>query len=363
MLPIMPWCRIDRAYEVGDVTIEPYHGALDGVDDVVQERLARVLATYRTIKGHPVDHAAVVRYAGRPFGADLTPEETESAYEWVQLACFAGLAGREFFTPEAPCNSDVFLLYIQLYIQRLQDADFVALRTRRREGRTLSAWPLDSVVTTVPRHVSPVTLVSLDQRLLDGLVAFARSGGAEWDRWQHALSCFNQGNTDSDTFRYQVEWGLLCSAFERLLDAAPKAEDVADKFAKAMTPSKPLLAGEAKRRIDRWKDPAAPVRFEWLNEFYRVRGDFSHGRLITRQPMAWDNPFEHLTLAAIAFPLLVRCLLQRAGTYALTRDDVAAIEGFEPFADQAEFLKLPPDSRGSVDTWWVRFVTRAKLRL
>ena len=181
-------------------------------------------------------------------------------------------------------------------------------------------------------------------------MAFARSGGPEWGRWQHALSCFNQGNTDSDVFRYQMEWGLLASAFERLLDAAPHADDVADKFAKAMVPSRSLLARDAQRRSDRWKDPAASVRLEWLREFYRVRGDFSHGRLTTRQPMVWNNPFEHLTLAAIAFPLLVRCLLQRAGTYTLTRDDMAAIDAFEPFADQAEFLKLPPDSRGSVIT-------------
>ena len=89
-----------------------------------------MLGTYRTIEGRRVDHAAVVGYAHRPLGADLTPEEIDSAYEWVQLACFAGLAGREFFMPEAPCNSDVFLLYMQ----RLQDADFVAIRTRRREG-------------------------------------------------------------------------------------------------------------------------------------------------------------------------------------------------------------------------------------
>jgi hypothetical protein len=357
MLPIMPWCRIDRAYQVGDVTITPYRGRLDGVDDVLQRHLARVLGTYRTIEGRPVDHAAVVRYAVRPFGTDLTPEEIDSAYEWIQLACFAGLAGREFFTPEAQCNSDVFLLYVQ----RLQDADFVAIRTRRREGHTWSGWPLDSVVMSVPAHVSPVRFVSLDQRLLDGLVAFARRGGPEWDRWQHALSCFNQGNTDSDAFRYQVEWGLLCSAFERLLDAAADYDDVAGKFAKAMAPSKPLLAGNAQRRIDRWKDPGAPVRFEWLREFYRVRGDFSHGRLTTRQPMVW-NAIEHPTLAAIAFPLVVRCLLQSAGTYALTPDDIAAIEVFEPFADQAAFLGPPPDSRGSGDSWWARMFTRAKLR-
>ena len=79
--------------------------------------------------------------------------------------------------------------------------------------------------------------------------------------------------------------------------------------------------------------------------------------------MAWDNPLEHLTLAAIAFPLTVRCILQRAGAYALTRDELAAIEAFEPFADQAAFLQLPPDSRNSLDTWWARIFTRAQSRL
>lgn len=128
-----------------------------------------------------------------------------------------------------------------------------------------------------------------------------------------------------------------------------------------MTPLKPLLAGKAQRRIDRWKDPAAPVRFEWLKEFYRVRGDFAHGRLTTRQPMAW-SALEHLTLAAIAFPLLVRCLLQGAGAYALTRDDVAAVEVFESFADQAGFLTAPPDARNSMDSWWTRMFGRAKSR-
>jgi len=229
------------------------------------------------------------------------------------------------------------------------------LRTWRREGYTWSLWTLDSVVVSVPAHVRPVRFVPLDLPLLEALVAFARRGGSEWGRWQHALSCFNQANTDSDAFRYQVEWGLLCSAFERLLDAAPDYEDVAGKFVKSMTPSKPLLARDARRRIDRWKDPAAPVRLEWLKEFYRVRGDFAHGRLTTRQQMAWA-PREHLMLAAIAFPLLVRCLLQGAGAYTLARGDLAVVEAFESFADQAGFLAPPPDSRGSIDTWWTRIL-------
>jgi hypothetical protein len=354
MLPIMPWCRIDQVHQVGDVTIIPYAGRqLDGVDENVQRHLGRVLATYRTIEGRPVDRAAVVRYTSKPLGADLTLDEIESTYEWIQLACFAGLAGRQFFTPEAQCNSDVFLLYMQ----RLQDEDFVAIRTRRREGETWSGWPLTSVVMSVPAHVSPVQIVRLDKRLLDGLVGFVRFSGSDWHRWQHALSCFNQANTDSDAFRYQVEWGLLCSAFERLLDATADYEDVAGRFTNAMVPSKPLLAQDAQRRSDRRKDPRAPVRFEWLKEFYRIRGDFSHGRLATRQPMAW-TALEHLTLAAIAFPLVVRSLLQNVGAYELTRQDRAAIEAFEPFADQAAFLQAPPDSRGSGDSWWARMSSK-----
>jgi hypothetical protein len=136
VLPIMPWCRIDREYQVGDVTITPYRGRIEDVDEDVQRCLARVFGTYRDIEGRPVDHAAVVRYADTPFGADLASEEIERAYEWVQLASFVGLAGRKFFTPEAPCNSDVFLLYMQ----RFKDDDFVTIRPRRREGQTWSAW-------------------------------------------------------------------------------------------------------------------------------------------------------------------------------------------------------------------------------
>ena len=353
MFAIMPWCRIDRAYPVGDVTITPYRGRLDGVDDAVQRHLDRVLGAYRTIEGRPVEHAAVLQYADRPVGSDMTPDEIDNAYEWVQLACFAGLAAREFFTPEAPCNSDSFVLYMQ----KLQDPNFVAIRTRRRDGFTWGLRSLDAVVFSAPTHVDLVRRVSLDTGLLDALVGFARTNPPEWGRWQHALSCFNQGNTDSDGVRYQVEWGLMASAFEQLLGAQPKAEDVAARFANVVMPSKALLARDARRQVAHRTEPDALLRYEWLREFYRVRGDFSHGRLPTRQPMAWI-PTEHLTLAAIAFPLVVRRLLEGAGKYVLTDADLIAIDAFERFADQP-FLEDPPECCGSSDTWWLRIVERA----
>jgi hypothetical protein len=57
----------------------------------VQEVLARVLNTYRDIRGRPVGHAALVRYADKSFGADLTDDEIDGIYEWVPARLLCGL--------------------------------------------------------------------------------------------------------------------------------------------------------------------------------------------------------------------------------------------------------------------------------
>ena len=101
--------------------------------------------------------------------------------------------------------------------------------------------------------------------------------------------------------RFQVEWVLLCSSFEHILQAASDYKDVAHKFSDRVIPSSSLLVTYAKRRSTRWEDSAVPLRYEWMKEFYRIRGDFAHGKLKSRQPAAW-SPLEHLVLSTIAFP-------------------------------------------------------------
>lgn len=180
----------------------------------------------------------------------------------------------------------------------------------------------------------------------------------EWARWQHAISCFNWANTDAENVSYQLEWSLLCSAFERLLNAQSDYEDVAAKFVASFSPYENLNVGTAKRKSVRWKKSSKPLRFEWMREFYRVRGDFAHGRLETRQPLVW-KPLEHLTLAAIAFPLVAKRLLASAGKYSIGDDDAAQIDAFEHLADE-NFLSEPPDCGGSLDSWWHRCLEDAR---
>ena len=362
MLLFMPWCRLDRPYDLGCVRIEPFerHGPIGGLDDAGRCRVNAIMASYKTIERKPVDRAALVRFNGKSPIDELTESEVEDAYELVALAAFCGLAGREYFnTSGSYCNSDCFALYVQ----RFDRADFTALSTRRREGRSQSMWPVDDIAITVPVHCHTVGEVRLDAALLGSLTARrTQSAPDDWARWQNAIACFNQANTDSDNVQHQVEWVLLCSAFEHLLKAKSAAIDVATKFSDALKPSSELLASNAKRRSCRWTGTGVSLRCEWMREFYRIRGDFAHGKLNTQQPAVW-NPLEHLVLATIAFPLLVKCRLKDAGRYQLTTGDQAQIDSFESFADTDNPLKPPCDQKSSLDSHWKRLCDERKSNL
>ncbi|GIW70824.1 MAG: hypothetical protein KatS3mg102_0366 [Planctomycetota bacterium] len=362
MVSFLPWCRIDKAYDVGQLQILPFkrHQPIEGLDGAAQCRVNTILATYKTIQAKPVDRAAIARYAGKSVIDDLNEEERETIRELVAIACFCGLARREYFNELGPyCNSDCF----SLYIQKFDRADFTAITTRRREGETLSTWPIDHIAITVPVHCHGIPEVRLDETLLKALISHrGATSNNSWAKWQNAITCFNQANTDSENVRYQVEWVLLCSAFEHILGAKPDAKDVAAKFAAVVVPTEPLLARDATRRSQRWQDTKQFLRYEWMREFYRIRGDFAHGKLNTAQPMVW-NPLEHLALASIAFPLVVKCLLKKAGRYEFTDDDNVQIDAFEKFANTVNFLRPPSERRNSLDSHWSRICSDCRSKL
>jgi hypothetical protein len=353
MLSFMPWCRIDKPYDVGDIKLLPFerHNPIEGLDDAAQCHINTVLGSYKTIEGKPIDRGAIVRYGRKSLTDDLSEEERETIYELVTLTCFCGLAKREYFNSLGPyCNSDCFTLYTQ----KFERGNFTTLTTRRREGQTSSLWRIDAIVITIPVNCHSVEEITLDESLLKALADHRHeSTDEEWGKWENAITCFNQANTDSENIRHQVEWVLLCSAFEHILGAKSEAKDVAARFSEVMVPSEPLLVRNASRRSDRWGDNGQALRYEWMREFYRIRGDFAHGKLNTRQSTVW-NPLEHLVLATIAFPLVAKCLLNKACRYELTNDDRAQIDSFEVLADTKDFLRPPPDQENSLNSYWQR---------
>src|SRR5262249_50398412 len=129
--------------------------------------------------------------------------------------------------------------------------------------------------------------------------------------------------------------------------------DVATRFTSLLVPSESRLVRNSTRTSAQWRNTGQALRFEWIREFYRIRGDFAHGQLQTRQDMVWGFG-EHLVLATIAFPLLVKILLKKDNKYTLTEGDLSQIEGFEAFGDPPRFTYPPDDATGSLDSHWKR---------
>jgi hypothetical protein len=247
-----------------------------------------------------------------------------------------------------------------MYGQRFQgNLSHAGITYRKRAGELWDLRSLDRTVFSIPVHASSVKTVTLDSDLLSGLLKFRDTEVADWGRWQNAISCFRQGNTDNETVRLQVEWVLLCGAFQRLLNTPSDHKDVATKLSETLKPNRSVFVRDTKRVSARFLDANSSLRYEWMKEFYRIRGDFAHGKLATVQPMAW-TPLEHLVLASISFPLCVKHLLQEKGYYSLTDTDEDETNAFEVFADQVDFLSEPPDSTGSTDSWWSRVISQTR---
>lgn len=260
MVSFLPWCSIEKTYDIAEIKIMPFrrHSPIEGLDDAAQCWVNTILATYKTIEGKPIDSAAVVRYAEKSLIDDLSEEERGIIQELVALACFCGLAGREYFNPLGPyCNRECF----DLYTQKFETVGFTALTTRRREGQTLSGWPIDDIAISIPVHCHSLREVRLDETLLKALTAHrTQSKNEEWVRWQNAISCFNQANTDDEKVPYQVEWVLLSSAFEHLLSAKSEAKDVASKFSGKPGPQAGVDGAKRKKtvgQVDRGREVIA----------------------------------------------------------------------------------------------------------
>jgi hypothetical protein len=271
-----------------------------------------VLSDFVGISGQPVGKFAIVSLRNAILlDYLLDPVDVAAIRDYIDIACLSGLSDREFLGPAEPyCNSDCFLLY-----ERRFDS-MTGVRApifRRRDSTPFGPAAGPAMRVHVPFHAAVVPRVSLDESFFRALANFREIvvTSPDFERrtgWQEAIYCFNRANTDSESMSAHLEWVLMSSALERILRARSNGDAVAKRFVEAIVPKKPQL----------YFDLA--ILRDWLREFYRLRGDFAHGRIRSRIPRRWES-WHHLLFAAIAFPLLTKALLENEKSYVFTEND------------------------------------------
>jgi hypothetical protein len=298
-LYFMPWCHLVKEYKVGEATLIPFERSKPPIDlnDLTTYPIKLILNSYRGSTGHPVRHFAIVKLEGHSALDDLSQDDRESLWNHVSIACLAGLAKRDFFGTHGPyCNSDCFLLYGQRFDRQ---PDFAAMLLTAQKDR--------------------------------------------WSIWQDSIDFFNQANTDAETIRWQVEWVLMCGAFQRLFQTGHSAEKTATAFVAAAVPDHPFT-----RTVDR------ELLKDWMLEFQRLRGDFAHGRSNTQKVHRWTQA-DHLVMGAIAFPLVLTSLLVEEAMCTFRDQDYARVVAFESLLKQT--LTVSPREKS-----WLQLLAESQLK-
>ena len=288
-----------------------------------------ILRSFVSITGSPVRDAVIVHKTNDGWFTDVDAADVEHIREVVSLVCFSALSKREYFELST-WNSDCFRLD---GIRFPSAPDTVGFMTRRRDGSTSHYWELADISFTQPLHTW-TSAIELDEPVLTALTQYRGSSTSDnWARMKNAIELFNLANSDNDLMPHHVEWVLLCSAFQQLLDTKSNCRDLADEFARLMAPMTELTIAKSKRNHGSVKDNSISLRHVWMYQFCSMRGHYAHGNLDTHQPSVW-NWLEHVMLATGAFPMCVKLLLSSRSLYELSYQDRVFIEAFERLMDE-----------------------------
>lgn len=330
---LLPWFAVDQERRVGPFTLLPYRRAARARrSDSEEQRVVRAamnlfheLARGRERPG-PVEAGTVVRIGDGAMTRDLSDAELGHAFELTELLATCALAGRDFFdSGRTYCNREG----LRVFVQRLASASpgGGVLRARRRDGQSQD-YRTRALPVVRQAHVVAPEAESVDWPLLDALVAL-RSDAKHQDLWQRvrdSLHWFNAANTDADTTSLGQEAVFSFAAIQRLLGTGHRAERMVDPFALLLQPREAAAVPPALAAMT--KKPDATVRGGWIRELAWVRNAFGHGKSAVDSQTFW-NVHEHVLVAAVAFPLLLKSTLRRAGLYAWTGGDDVAIESLE----------------------------------
>ncbi len=363
-LAFFPWLNITGDIELHSVELKRYErGSLPfGKNTRKQNACDEAFSHYKDRTGEPISFATILKLKFKEADIYLSEDDRNFLREAAQIIAFSGLSERKFFVPGHYWNADNFHFVILEFTDTSKGFTVVL---RRRYGQVGRFYSPKLFSETVPAHVNNATECKIDVELANALLKLReekkKKNSKEWKRFLDVIFFYNLANTDNPSIIPQQEVVMLLWAFQRLLgcEHADWKELVKEFASKISFVGEGLPLGKSKRPLEWYrKKKVLTIREVWIMDFYRLRGEFAHGKTEDEkppsEPLAWTMD-EHLLLASFIFPLLLKVVLNNHGFYALTECDRAYIRAFD---------ELTHDPFGRVKTedepeswWWNKVIT------
>jgi len=338
----MPWTYIDRAKQIGPISLVPYErGESPGkIGDITQQCLDDILKNYadRAYIQHPnsttpVRSALILRWPSDDERETvLTNEEVEERLQQTQLLIFSAISNRQFGNHFDYCNTDGLTVIAQNF--SIENPAATSLTTRRRDGRSIKniTGGTGKPLFLRPMHVPDRYLLRIDSDFANAMLHIPN--GDLRNRLLDSITLFNMANTDSNEVPPSAEIVFLRAALETITEAGHKSADLKTRLENIMTPHLgPIKWHEIQfsQRVwqDRWENTNRPFS-AWIQDFCHWRNESAHGKSNSKKyPAPIWSLFNHLLFTSWFMGRLVKVILSTNALYTLTSTDKDELENIE----------------------------------
>lgn len=370
----LPFLRMKSGHHVAGVDFLPLRDGSHKVPAVLASARAPldiILSGYIDRHGKPFDNCVVATLPSR--GWDLSRDEFSTA-KWAASVLFLASWACNDYYPRFSGNY-VNSSHFRVMGQGFTGAKpgYLAVVTRRRDGTETDAGYMHGEFKfSLPPQCSVRDPVAIDVPLLAALDKANEAGSSVIDRLRTALPFVELANTDDELMTEHAEAILMGSAFEQLLEGDASAYTLASNFGELFRQFGRVTVADAMRprpgiAIDNQDEGRSAaqrawwVHQKWMQELYKVRNKVVHEGDHAGRQWGWAVA-EHLVMAAHVFPLTVKLLLERDGSYSLTEDDRVRCLAIDPLLAATQWVDnrdLGDESTKS----WQRILSEARNEL
>jgi hypothetical protein len=309
------------------------------VDADMVPTVESALKCYVRKNGEPIESCTIVLRARHRQAWNIPREHWNYANNAAKILALACLSEQRFFEGHFSPHLNATMFHIIGQGVTSGSDQIAPYYPRRGGGLQIGGLRFKDIVFQRPAQIEGTECKTINELLVRALEKARRSKASAADAIDSSLEVFLLANTETP----ELDWGscimLSAIAFERLLEPPSgnsQSLALSSAFADYWAPFSRLTIADAKRikpdqrftsEQKKW-----PVHRKWMKELYEARSAAAHRGRRSEFSQNWSE-WQHLVIAAFAYPLIVKLRLAENGFYSPSDRELGAYEALDLLLD------------------------------
>lgn len=337
----MPWITLPESVRVGGFRFcpLPVQDVKSVVDPDMVATVENALKCYVQKNGKPIESCTIVLRARHQEAWNIPREHWKYANAAAKTLALACLAEQRFFEGHFSPHLNATMFHIIGQGITAGSDQIAPFYPRRGGGLQIGGLRFRDIVFQRPSQIEGTECRTVNDRLLKALKRARRLRAPCVNAIDSSLEIFLLANSETPELDLESCVMLSAMAFERLLEPSKSsAQAVASAFADHWAPFSRIQVAKAKRvRPDEKFAPVQqdwPVHRKWMKELYEARSAAAHRGPRSEFSRNW-SAWQHLVIAAFAYPLTAKLRLAEDGFYALSDRELGACDAIDQLLDSS----------------------------